>query len=141
MNNNKFHIALPARWTDQTSHYYMGPDDSGVRHTLTLTIDRYLDTDDLREYAGDRMAQIQERMPHAEFVKQETINLPDGTEAYEAVYKQAGSDGNATFWKLVFLIRNSVAYNFRANFSRKTINTIGIEVDRIIASLVPQENV
>ena len=135
--NHNFRIDLPDDWEDRTIHQFLGPDDSGVQHVLNLTVDPNVQTDDVEDYARDRIDQIVESMPAAEILKEEQKMLTSGVEAYEAVYKWVSPNGNVTFQKLVYMIRDGVAYAFSANFSKKTIKTIGVEVDRIIESFEP----
>jgi len=47
------------------------------------------------------------------------------------------ADGTVIFRKMVFIIKDGNGYTFAINFSKKTIKTIGVEVDGIIDSLVP----
>jgi len=135
--NHHFHIELPDGWEDRTVHQFLGPDDSGVQHVLNLVVDPNAQTDDVEDYARDRIDQIVESMPAAEILKEEQKMLASGVEAYEAVYKWVSPNGKVTFQKLVYMIRDGVAYTFSANFSKKTIKTIGVEVDRIIESFEP----
>jgi hypothetical protein len=132
-----FYIDLPDGWEDRTVHYFLGPDDSGVQHMLNIVIDPNAATDDPAEYAQDRISQIVETMPAAEILKEEEKTLPNGVPVYEAVYKWVPPNGNVTFQKLVYMIHEGIAYSFSANFSKKTIKTIGVEVDRIVASFRP----
>ena len=135
--NNNFLIILPDGWEDRTVHQFLGPDDSGVQHVLNLTIDPDPQTDDVEDYARDRIDQIVESMPAAEILKEEPKTLASGVEAYVAIYKWVPPNGNVTFQKLVYMICDGIAYSFSANFSKKTIKTIGVEVDRIIESFQP----
>jgi len=135
--NSQFILELPDDWEDRTVHYFMGPEDSGVQHMLNLVVDRNVQTDDVAEYARDRIDQIVESMPAAEILKEEEKTLANGVEAYQAIYKWVPPNGKVTFQKLAYMIRDGVAYAFSANFSKKTIKTIGVEVDRIIESFEP----
>jgi hypothetical protein len=135
--NNQFRIELPDGWEDRTVHQFLGPDDSGVQHVLNLVVDPNAQTDDVEDYARDRIDQIVESMPAAEILKEGEKTLPNGVEAYEVVYKWVSPNGKVTFQKLVYMIRDGIAYSFSANFSKKTIKTIGVEVDRIIESFEP----
>ena len=136
-NVNSFRLTLTDGWEDRTVHYFMGPEDSSVQHVLNLVVDRNAQTDDVEDYARDRINQIIESMPAAEILKEEQKTLPNGVEAYEVIYKWVSPNGKVTFQKLVYIIRDGVAYTFSANFSKKTIKTIGVEVDRIIDSFEP----
>lgn len=136
--NNQFRINLPDGWEDRSVHYFMGPEDSGVQHNLNLVIDRQPVTDDVSDYAQDRINQVMETMPAAEILKEEEKTLPNGVPVYEVVCKWIPPNGTPTFQKLVYMIRDGVAYSFSANFSKKTLKTIGVEVDRIIESFEPE---
>ncbi len=135
--NNQFRIELPDGWEDRTVHQFLGPEDSGVQHVLNLVVDPNAQTDDVGDYARDRIDQVIESMPAAEILKEGEKTLANGVEAYEVVYKWVSPNGNVTFQKLVYMIRDGVAYAFSSNFSKKTIKTIGVEVDKIIESFEP----
>lgn len=135
--NNRFKIELPDGWEDQTIHYFMGPDESGLQHSLSLQVDPQPNTDDLGEYARERIDQALESIPGAEVLKEEEKQLPNGALAYEVVYKWAPSEDKVVFQKLVFVKHGKTMYNFNGTFTKKTIKTIGVEVDRMIAAFVP----
>ncbi len=135
--NSKFQVTLPEGWEDQTVHYFMGPDSSGVSHSLSLSIDRYPPSDDITVYAAERVEDLLESLPNAEELKQEERPMPDGADAVEAVIKWIPSEDKIVFQKLVFLMREDVAYTFKADFSKKTLKTVGPQVDEIINSFVP----
>jgi hypothetical protein len=137
MSINHFHLSFPDGWEDRTVHCFMGPEEGGVQHMLNLTVDRQVDTDDVAEYARDRIDQVVETMPAGEILKEEEKTLANGTPVYEALCKWVPPNGQVTFQKLVYMIRDGVAYTFSAGFSKKTLKTIGAEVDRIIESFEP----
>jgi hypothetical protein len=134
---NNFSIKLPPGWEDQTIYTYMGPEDSGVQHILTLSIDPYAKDIDLAAYAEQRRIRVLDTMPSVEVLKDEETKFANGSPAYEIVFKMVPTDGNVIFRKMVFLKLNGIVYTFAANFSKKTIKTIGTEVDRIIDSFTP----
>jgi len=136
-SNNRFKIELADGWEDQTVHYFMGPDESGLQHSLSLQVDPKPNTDILSEYARERIDQMLESIPGAEILKEEEKQLPSGAPAYEAVYKWAPTEDRVVFQKLVFVKHGKVMYNFNAVFTKKTIKTLGVEVDRMIAELIP----
>ncbi len=135
--NDQFRLELPDGWADRTVHYFLGPEHSGVQHMLQLVVDRELQTDDVAEYARDRIDQVIETMPSAEALKEGPRTLSGGVPVYEAIYRWVPPSGTVTFQKLVYMIRDGIGYGFSANFSKKTIKTIGVEVDRIIDSFKP----
>ncbi len=135
--NNQFRINLADGWQDRTVHYFMGPEEGGLLHSLTLTVDEQLDTDEVAEYARERIDHAIETMPAAELLKEEEKTLPNGVAVYEALYKWVPPEGKATYQKLVYMIRDGVAYTFSANFTKKTLKTLGAAVDEMIRSFEP----
>ena len=136
-SNNRFKIELPEDWEDQTVHYYMGPEESGLQHSLSLQVDPQPNTDELSDYARERIDQVLESIPGAEVLKEEEKQLPGGVPAYEAVYKWVPSENKVVFQKMVFVKHDKTMYNFSAAFTKKTIKTLGVEVDRMIAEFIP----
>ena len=135
--NNRFKIDLPDGWDDQTIHYFMGPEESGQQHSLSLQVDTHPNSDELEEYARDRVDQVLESIPGAEVLKEEEKQLPNGASAYEVVYKWVPSENKVVFQKMVFVQHGKTMYNFNGTFTKKTIKTLGVEVDRMIAAFVP----
>lgn len=132
-----FHLDLPDGWEDRTVYLFMGPDDSGVQHMMQLTVDPDVEESDLAEYARVRIDNIMASLQGAEILKEEEKTLSDGRNAYELVYKWVPVEGQINFNKVVYLLIDGAGYTFTANFSKKTIKTIGVEVDRMIDTFHP----
>ena len=135
--SNQFRIDLPDGWEDRTVYLYMGPDDSGVQHMMQLIVDPDTGGVDLAEYARNRIDAVMVSLQGAEILKEEEKILDNGRTVYECVYKWVPVDGQIMFNKVVYMIMGKSGYTFSANFSKKTIKTIGVEVDRIIDSFMP----
>lgn len=133
----QFNIMLPDGWEDQTMFMYMGPEDSGVQHILTLSVDDKSSEIDFDSYVDERRDRFIGSMQSTDILKDEEKTLPNGNPAHELVFKIVPSENNIIFRKMVFVNIKGVYYTFAANFSKKTIKTIGVEVDGIINSLVP----
>lgn len=134
-----FKLSLPDDWTNNTVYTYMGPDENGLQHILNLTTDTFAGKSDLVAYARERIEIVLENIHSAEVLLEEERTLENGHQAYVCVYKWSPSSEQIVYQKLVYMIVNKIGYNFLANFTKKTIKTIGIEVDRIINSLTPVE--
>ncbi|MEP0828841.1 MAG: DcrB-related protein [bacterium] len=133
-----FQIKLPSGWEDQTIYTYTGPEDSGVQHFLTLVVDKSAGKTELADYVRERRELTLNTMPGMEVLKEEARTLAGGFPAIELVFKWIPSDANVIYRKQVYLIVDKIGYIFSANFSKKTIKTIGTEVDRIIDSFNPR---
>lgn len=136
-NNGHFRITLPSGWENQTVYTYKGPDDSGVQHNLVLIIDNEAGGVDLKTYAKLRLDSIKDTLTGFELLGQREKDLKSGNKAYEIVYKWSPSADKTLVQKQVFTIIGGKAYNFTSSFSKKTIQTIGVQVDEIIDSFQP----
>jgi hypothetical protein len=134
---SQFQINLPDGWEDQTMYTFKGPDDSGVQHNLVLIIDNDLEGVDLQAYAKLRLDSIKDTLPGFELMGEREKELKSGNKAYEIVYKWSPGADKTLVQKQVFAIMGDKAYNFTSSFSKKTIKTIGAQVDEIIDSFVP----
>lgn len=133
----RFQIELPEAWEDRTVYMFMGPDDSGIQHLMQLVIDDEVVGVELSEYARQRIDAAMESLQGAEILKEEEKTLPNGNTVYEMVYKWVPVEGQINFNRVVYMINDGIGYTFSANFSKKTIKTIGVEVERIINSFQP----
>jgi hypothetical protein len=135
--NNQFKIDLPSGWEDQTVHIFMGPDDSGVQHMVQLIIDPDTGGIELEEYARNRIEAALEALQGAEVLKDEEKNLESGRLVHECVFKWIPTDDQIIFRKTIFMIIDGAGYTFGGNFSKKTLKTIGVEMERMIGSFRP----
>ncbi len=132
-----FKIDLPSDWEDQTIYTYMGPEDSGTYHVMTLNIDHHVQAVSLSEYAREQIDAVLNSLQGAEVLKDEEITLENGNQAHEFIYRWIPTDDNVIFKKMVFMLLDDVGYIFTANFTKKTMKTIRHEVDQIINSFEP----
>jgi hypothetical protein len=136
--NNLFQINLPEGWKETTIHTFQGPHDSGVQHNLVLVIDPEVPKKtDLKEYALQQSGTTKEALPGFALISEKEKTMPNGLPAFEIVYKYVPGEGIELFQKQLFMIIEGKGYIFSATFSRKTLQTIAYEVDRIIAGFTP----
>jgi len=138
--NFQFTVTLPDAWDDRTVYLFMGPEDRGVQHNLQLAVEPDVDTDDVIEYGSNRFEALLNSIPGATVLKQEGKTYPGGRTVYECVYKWIPSDDQVMFNKAVYMIHEGAGLTFMANFSKQTIKTVGVEVDRIIESFTIGED-
>jgi hypothetical protein len=92
---------------------------------------------DLEEYARNRIEAALGALQGAEVLKEGEKRLENGRNVYECVFKWIPSDDKIIFRKTVFMIIDGAGYTFGANFSKKTLKTIGVEMERMIESFQP----
>lgn len=141
MKNNRmlFNIDVPEGWEDQTVHTFMGPDDSGMVHMLTVTIDRDLGGMELDEFARERIDNITATMQSIEILKDEPKELENGRRVHEFVYRWIPTPDKIIYKKQIFMITDGTGYTFSADFSKKTLKTIAMQVEQMINSFEPVE--
>lgn len=130
-----FDLTLPDGWADRTIYSYAGPDDSGLKHIITLSIDDTTRAGTAAEFARERVDATARSYPSAEIVKDEDKQLPNGAEAREVVFKWMPADNMPRFMKQLYIVTDGVGYCFAGTFTKKTIKTIALDMDRIAASL------
>ncbi len=135
--NYLFKVTLPDSWKDTTVHTFMGPEDSGVQHNMTLVVDKEDEYFELAGYVAERRDQMLETLQGIEILKDEQKNLTNGTPGWELVYKWIPVEGTVIFQKMRFLLIDKAIYTVSCNFSKKTIKTIGVEFEGIVESIVP----
>jgi len=135
--NKTFSLMLPEEWDDRTVYTFMGPDEYGLQHMLTLTIEEGISDTDLEEFAQERIDAVLEPLQSVDVLKDEAVSLANGKNAYECVYKWVPVEGKILYRRLVFMIEDGAGYTFAAIFTWNTMNTLGVDVDKMINSFVP----
>lgn len=136
--NNCFRMSLPEGWIDRSIYIFDGPEVGTFKHNLTLVVDTVLQDNDLEAFAQERIDIQLNSIPGTEVLKQEIKTRSNGQQACEVVIKWIPVDGTVIFQKKVFMIIDEVGYTFSANFTKQTIKTIGLDVERMIDSFQPK---
>jgi len=132
--NNQFRIELPGDWADKSAYTFMGPEENGIQHMVTLAIDHDLEDDDLAEFAQARIEILRGSLQGMEILKEEERTLENGTPVYEMACRWIPVDGTVLFQKYYYLIVDGAGFVFTGTFSKRTLKTIGVVVERMINS-------
>jgi len=127
-------MELPDGWTDGTVYTYLGPDEGGVQHILTVSRDDDLEGRDLAEFAREHIEATVAALAGTETLKDEPKELPDGRTVHEFVCRWIPVDGKAIFRKQVYLVAGGSGFVFAANMTKRTMKTVGVEIERMINS-------
>ena len=136
-SNHKFHIDLPKGWLDQSLFVYAGPQVNGVPFQFFMLIDRNAGDLSLEEFAGDRIDETVKQDPAMEVLKREQQTLPSGREVVEFVGRTVPAEGEMLYKRQVYMIIDEVGYTFTANFNKKALKTLGVQMMQIIDTLQP----
>jgi hypothetical protein len=135
---NRFKFPLPDGWVDQSAYLFQGPQVDDQYHNITLLIDRKPQSNDIEEFARPRIDEMLNSLPGAEIVKEETKEHPSGGMALEVVFKWHQSDDKASLRKQVYILYDKMACTFVADFTKKSMKTIGLQVSQMIDSFIPE---
>lgn len=127
---------LPDGWEDQTVYRFKGPDDGDTEHVVSLVVDRHAGKAPVDEYARLRVDTALDTLQPSEALKDEAVTLSNGQMAWEAVLKWVPVDDQVILHKMVFVVHNGVGYAFTGNFTKKTIKTVALDMDRVIVSIL-----
>jgi hypothetical protein len=137
MNNHLFQLTFPEGWKETTVYTFEGPHDGGVQHNLVLIIDPFIKKDAVvKDYANTQLAGPKQVLPGFEMLGEADKKLADDTPAFEVVYKYVPAENIVFYQKQVYFIKENKAFVFTATFSKKTMQTIACDVDKIIASFL-----
>jgi len=136
--NYRFTLTFPDGWCDTTIFTFSGPEDSGVKHNIVVTVDPFFDKKmSIAAYAKQRVDELSKTFPAFELLNQCEKLIHDEYPAFESVYKYMPADNLAIYQKLTCVAYKDRSFSFTSTFSKKTIQTIGYEVDMIINTFVP----
>ena len=135
-SNNIFKLTLPSGWKETTVYTFEGPYDSGVQHNLVLSILPELPENvALAQYVQSQMEVSAESLPGFELISEKELTVTDIQAGYETVFRYQPSDDVRYMQKQWYFVIKDKIYLFTATFSKKTLKTIGTEVETIVRSL------
>jgi hypothetical protein len=122
-------------WEDKTIYTLTGPVTDNIQHNVIITIDKEPAFDDLVEYADFHIKTLEEELKSCMLLKKGETKLTNGTDAYEAVFSWYPTDELRIYQHQIFVLVEKVAYKMTASFTKKTRQTIGPAVERMMLSL------
>lgn len=138
--NNKFRIAVPHDWRDKTVYCFEGPQEDGIKHQITVTIDNNVAIQELAQYANLQMNVMENELRGYMKLKQGEIQLLNGVPAYEVVYKWYPTPSRKIYQRVIYILINNTGYMLIATFSKKTWKIKGEELGKILMSFsIPDE--
>ena len=130
-----FRLALPDGWVEQTIYMFVGPADGGHQHHLSLQVDADPSSTDLGEYAEARLQAQIENLPGAETEKYAPLELPGGMEAHVTTVKWRPGKDEVLFFRQVFVERSGTIFALAGNFTKKSLPTLGGQMDMMAATI------
>lgn len=137
---NGFTVSQLEEWTDKTIYTITGPVTDGIQHNVIINVDHENAYDNLIDYAEWQIKTLEEELKGCTLLKKGETKLTNGTEAYEAIFSWYPLDDFRIYQHQIYLLIDNVAYKLTASFTKKTRQTIGPSIVRMMLSFNPDSN-
>lgn len=134
---NDFKLDLLEDWEDKTIYTLTGPVTDGIQHNVIINVDRNIEADSLQEFAEWQIKSLEEELKGCTLLKRGETKLTNGTDAYEAIFKWYPVEDVCIYQHQIYVLIEKVAYKMTASFTKKTRQTIGPAVVRMMLSFNP----
>ncbi|QQS36577.1 MAG: DcrB-related protein [Ignavibacteriales bacterium] len=134
---NGFTINQLQDWEDKTIYTLTGPVTDGIKHNVILTVEQDVPFDTLKEYADYQIKTLEQELKGCSLLKQGDTKLFDGTEAYEAIFKWYPLNDFKIYQHQIYVLHEKTGFKLTASFTKKTRQTIGPQVERMMLSFKP----
>jgi hypothetical protein len=132
---NGFTLNQLEDWEDKTIYTLVGPVTDGIQHNVIVTVDKKPAADNIIDYADLQITTLEKELKSCMLLKRCETKLTNGNDAYEAIFSWYPTDDLNIFQHQIFVLNNKVAYKLTASFTKKTRQTIGPAVLRMMLSL------
>lgn len=130
-----FTLNLLDDWQDKTIFTLTGPVTDGIQHNVVINVDNDVQFDSLKDYAEWQIRSLEQELQGCTLLKQGELILDDGTAAYEAIFSWYPVEDLRIFQHQIYVLSDNTAYKMTASFTKKTRQTIGPSVLRMMLSL------
>ncbi len=134
---NGFTVNQLEEWTDKTIYSITGPVTDGIQHNVIINVDHENAYDSLIDYADWQIKTLEEELKGCTLLKRGETKLTNGTEAYEAIFSWYPLDDFRIYQHQIYLLIDNIAYKLTASFTKKTRQTIGPSIVRMMLSFNP----
>ncbi|HSD63985.1 MAG TPA: DcrB-related protein [Ignavibacteriaceae bacterium] len=137
---NGFTLDQLEDWEDKTIYTITGPVIDGIQHNVIINVDREMIFDTVTDYAEWQIKTLQEELKGCTLLKRGETKLTNGTDAYEAIFSWYPLDDYRIYQHQVYILIDKIAYKLTASFTKKTRQTIGPSIVRMMLSFNPDSN-
>lgn len=129
-----FSLKLLEDWQDKTIFTLTGPVTDGIQHNVLINVDPDVPFDTVEEYASWQIKSLEDELKGCILLKEGQIKLDNKMDAYEAVFSWYPTDDVRIFQHQIYFLHEKTAYKMTASFTKKTKQTIGPSVVRMMLS-------
>ena len=134
---NAFSIKLYDDWQDKTIYTVSGPVTDGIQHSIIISLNPDVETDNLRDYADWNIATLTGELKGCRVLYQGPITLANGLPAYKAIFCWYPTEELRIYQEQIYVLVGTTGYNLTTSFTKKTRKTLGPLVERMILSFNP----
>ena len=125
-------------WQDKTIYTLAGPVTDGIQHNVIINVDPDLPFENLIDYAEWQIKTLEEELKGCTLLKKDETKLTNGMDAYEAIFSWFPTDDIKIYQHQIFVLVEKTAYKLTASFTKKTRQTLGPQVLRMMLSFDPK---
>ena len=137
---NGFTVNQLEEWEDKTIYTIIGPVIDGIQHNVLITVDREHSFENLTDYAEWQIKTLEEELKGCTLLKKGETKLANGSEAFEAIFSWYPLDDYRIYQHQVYTFHDKTAYKLTASFTKKTRQTIGPAILRMMLSFNPDND-
>jgi len=138
-NANEFTLNMLDGWEDKTIYTLTGPVTDGIQHNIIITSDKENPFDTLPEYAEWHIKAMETDLKGCTLLKKGVTNLTSGANAYEAIFSWYPTDELKIYQHQIFVLFEKTVFKLTASFTKKTRETLGPQVLRMMLSFNPSK--
>ena len=136
-NADQFSLNMLEDWQDKTIFTLTGPVTDGIQHNVIINVDPDCRFDNVNEYAEWQIKTLEDELKGCILLKEGELKLDDGSDAYEAIFSWYPTDDLRIYQHQIYVLNDKTAYKMTASFTKKTRQTIGPSVVRMMLSFNP----
>jgi hypothetical protein len=136
-NADQFSLKMLEDWQDKTIFTLTGPVTDGIQHNVIINVDPDCPFDSVNEYAEWQIKTLEDELKGCILLKEGELKLDDGSDAYEAIFSWYPTDDLRIYQHQIYTLKDTTAYKMTASFTKKTRQTIGPAVVRMMLSFIP----
>ncbi|MGA9292900.1 MAG: DcrB-related protein [Ignavibacteriaceae bacterium] len=133
-NADCFTLNMLEDWQDKTIYTLTGPVTDGIQHNVIINVDPEVPFENLIDYADWQIKTLEEELKSCTLLKRGEIKLDNGIDAYEAIFSWFPLDDVRIYQHQIFVLMEKAAYKLTASFTKKTRQTLGPQVLRMMLS-------
>ena len=137
---NGFTVNQLEEWEDKTIYTITGPVTDGIQHNVIITVDHEHTFETLLDYAEWQIKTLEEELKGCTLLKKGETQLDNGAEAYEAIFSWYPLDDYRIYQHQIYTFHEKTAFKLTASFTKKTRQTIGPAIVRMMLSFNPENS-